>query len=123
MPTPKPYSDAVSRDGWIYLSGKTGAVSDGTLPEDFALQSVQAMLNVRDALLAAKASLSDVVKVTVFLTSMDDYSEFNEIYVQFFPETKPARSCVAVSGLPRGAKVEVEAVAFIDGPAGRESVN
>ncbi|MDZ4019277.1 RidA family protein [Pseudomonas sichuanensis] len=113
MQQEKAYSDFIHLDGWIYFSGKTGAVADGTVPDDFAQQAEQAINNLKAVMSTADCTVDNLVKVTIFLTSMDDYVAFNEIYVSHFPGRRPARSCVAVSGLPRNAKVEVEAVAYV----------
>ncbi|WP_454726509.1 MULTISPECIES: RidA family protein [Cupriavidus] len=111
MPQRKPYSDWIERAGWIHFSGKTGAGADGSVPADFAAQAANAMVNVSAVLRDAGCGWRDVVKVTVFLTSMDDYASFNAIYLGHFGEDFPARSCIAVAGLPRGAKVEIEVLA------------
>ncbi|MHB2250769.1 Enamine/imine deaminase [compost metagenome] len=113
MQQEKAYSDFIHQDGWIYFSGKTGAVADGSVPDDFAQQAGQAIENLKAVMATADCNVANLVKVTIFLTSMDDYVAFNEIYVRHFPGWRPARSCVAVSGLPRNAKVEVEAVAYV----------
>ncbi|WIV24079.1 RidA family protein [Pseudomonas sp. M2(2023)] len=113
MQKEKAYSDFIHQDGWIYFSGKTGAAADGSVPDDFAEQAEQAIHNLKAVMASADCNVDNLVKVTIFLTSMDDYVAFNEIYIRHFPGRRPARSCVAVSGLPRNAKVEVEAVAYI----------
>lgn len=110
MTIEKAYSDFVFQDGWFYFSGKTGAMADGTVPDDFTAQTEQAIANLKAVMATAGCTLDDLVKVTVFLTSMDDYVTFNEIYIRHFPNERPARSCVAVSGLPRNAKVEIEGI-------------
>ncbi|EJM67421.1 putative translation initiation inhibitor, yjgF family [Pseudomonas sp. GM49] len=61
----------------------------------------------------ADCTVDNLVKVTIFLTSMDDYVAFNEIYICHFPGRRPARSCVAISGLPQNAKVEIEAAGYV----------
>ncbi|AJG23521.1 RidA family protein [Cupriavidus basilensis] len=112
MSVQKPYSDWVERAGWIYFSGKTGAGVDGAIPADFTGQATNAMSNSFTALRDADCDWRDVVKVTVFLTDMKDYQSFNAIYLKFFGNEFPARSCVAVADLPRSAKIEVEVVAY-----------
>lgn len=111
MQAEKAYSDFIEQDGWLYFSGKTGAVADGSVPDDFSEQAEQAMLNLTAVMASASCTPNDLVKVTVFLTSMDDYAVFNAIYIRHFPGRRPARSCVAVLGLPRNAKVEIEGIA------------
>ncbi|MDR2717932.1 MAG: RidA family protein [Treponema sp.] len=111
-----PYSQAVTVDGLLFASGQiplspaTGAVVNGGIKE----QAEQVMRNIAAVLAAAESDFSKVVKTTCFLTSMDDFAAFNEVYAQYFTG-KPARSCVAVSALPRGVLVEVEVVAKISG--------
>ena len=72
-------------------------------------QFVQALSNLKDVLESAGASMSDVIKTTVFLVDMDDYAEMNEIYCEAFGDHRPARSAVAVAALPLGAQIEIEA--------------
>ncbi len=105
---PSPYSPVFAAGDWRCVSGQIGLTEDG-LPDSFGAQL--------DALLANLAALLDehglrrdqVAKTTVFLADMDDYAELNERYVDFFGDHRPARSAVAVSGLPFGAAVEIEA--------------
>ena len=106
-----PYVPARRAGDWLVLSGQIGLGPDG-LADDFARQLRQALANL-DELLAANGARSDqVTKTTVFLADMDDYAEMNEIYTGYFTEPRPARTCVAVAGLPLGARVEVEAWVF-----------
>ena len=76
-------------------------------------QAAQALKNMKAVLAAAGASPSQVVKTTVFLTDMADFQTVNGVYAEVFPSDAPARSCVAVAALPKGAKVEIEAVAVL----------
>ena len=109
-----PYSQAVAVDGLLFASGQiplspeTGAVVSGGIKE----QAGQVMKNIAAVLAVAGSDFSRVIKTTCFLTNMDDFASFNEIYSQYFTG-KPARSCVAVSALPRGVLVEVEVIAQI----------
>jgi len=102
--------DLLFASGQIPLSPETGAAVPGGIRE----QTAQVMKNIEAVLKAAGSDFSRVVKTTCFLTNMDDFAAFNEIYSQFFTG-KPARSCVAVSALPRGVSVEVEVIAKIGG--------
>ena len=109
-----PYSQAIdSGKGLIFLSGQipidpaTGAFAEGGIRE----QTRQSLLNAQAILKAAGLDLSDVVKTTVFLADMGDFSAMNEVYAQFFKEPFPARSAVAVKTLPKGALVEIECIA------------
>ena len=111
-----PYSQAIVVDGFLFASGQiplspeTGAVVEGGIKE----QTEQVMKNISAVLAAADSDFTKVVKTTCFLTSMEHFTAFNEIYAQYFTG-KPARSCVAVSALPRGVLVEVEVIAKVSG--------
>ncbi|MEA4814782.1 MAG: RidA family protein [Oscillospiraceae bacterium] len=106
-----PYSHAVTAGGFVFTSGQLGLDSaTGVLPEGIEAQSEQAIKNLGEVLRAAGLGFADVVKTTCFLKSMDDFAAFNAVYAKYFTG-KPARSCVAVAALPKGALVEVEAVA------------
>ena len=91
------------------MSGQIGADADGALASDVVAQTRLALTNLRHRLRSQGADLDDVVKVNVFLTSMRDYDSMNAAYAEFFTENRPARTCVAVVALPRGARVEIEA--------------
>jgi 2-iminobutanoate/2-iminopropanoate deaminase len=107
-----PYTPIVRAGDWLIVSGQVGLGPDG-LAEGFAGQLRQALENLRTLVEANGAQLSQVVKTTVFLVSMADYAELNEIYTAFFADHagdhRPARSAVAVAELPIGALVEIEA--------------
>lgn len=113
-----PYSQAVEARGarTIYLSGQipldpaTGELVKGTIEEETA----RAMDNLRAVLTAAGAGFERVVKTTVFLVDLADFTRVNEVYGRAFPQAAPARSTVQVAALPRGARVEIEAVAVVD---------
>jgi 2-iminobutanoate/2-iminopropanoate deaminase len=113
MTTP-PYTPAVRAGSWIAVSGQV-PLRDGALLTDrpFAEQVDAVLANLTDRLAEHGATLADVVKTTVFLASMDDYPELNERWVATFAEPRPARSCVAVAGLPFDVPVEVEAWAHL----------
>lgn len=109
-----PYSQAIVANGFIYTAGQialdpaSGQVVEGGIRE----QTVRVMANLQAVLTAAGSSLANVVKTTVFLIDMADFTEMNEVYAKAFGDHKPARSTVAVSGLPRGVRVEIEVVAL-----------
>jgi len=109
-----PYSQAIVVDGLLFASGQiplspeTGNVVSGGIKE----QAEQVMKNIAAVLAAAGSDFTKVVKTTCFLITMDDFAAFNEIYAKYFTE-KPARSCVAVSALPKGVSVEVEVIAKV----------
>jgi 2-iminobutanoate/2-iminopropanoate deaminase len=110
-----PYSQAVAINGFLFMSGQiplrpdTGNVIEGGIEE----QTEQVMKNIDAVLTAANIDFSHAVKTTCFLTDMANFAVFNEIYSKYFVG-KPARSCVAVSALPRGVMVEVEVIAAIN---------
>lgn len=107
-----PYSQAIAAGNTVYASGQIPIVpATGKLAEgDISAQAEQAIKNVGEILKAAGASYADVVKTTCFLADMDDFAAFNSVYEKYFTG-RPARSCVAVKSLPKGALCEVEAVA------------
>ncbi len=96
---------------WIVCSGQLG-LRDGQLVPGLDRQVSQAIANLKELLASEGASLTDVVKTTVFLAHMSDYPTMNQVYVEAFGEHRPARSAVAVSELPLSALVEVEAWAW-----------
>ncbi len=108
-----PYSQAVESGGFLFCSGQipldpvTGQVSTGSVGE----QADLAMKNVGAVLAAAGLSYANIVKTTIFLTDMGDFPAVNEVYGKYFKSEPPARSTVAVAGLPRGVKVEIEVTA------------
>ena len=114
-----PYSQAIRAGGFIFVAGQIGLdPATGQLVGDSVeAQARRALENLKAVLAAAEAELSDVVKTTVFLRSMDDFAAVNGVYAEYFRQPAPARSAVAVAQLPRGALVEIEAVA-VD-PRGR----
>ena len=107
-----PYSPVFAAGEWRCVSGQVGLTDDG-LAEDFGEQLDAALSNLASVLEGAGLRLDQVAKTTVFLTDMDDYPELNERYVAFFGDHRPARSAVAVAGLPLGAAVEIEAWAHV----------
>lgn len=107
-----PYCHAKLVGGLLFTSGQLGLdPATGTLPEGIAAQTKQSLENLGAVLAAAGLGYGDVVKTTVFLANMEDFGAVNEIYAGFFPDDPPARSCVAVKTLPKGALVEIELVA------------
>lgn len=108
-----PYSQAIAAGRWIFASGqipvdpKTGDLVTGSI----ATQTNRVMENLSAVLEAAGSSLKDVVKTTVFLSSMDDFAAMNEVYGQHFGKHRPARATVEVARLPKDVGVEIECVA------------
>ena len=107
-----PYSQAIAIDGFVFCSGQLGLdPATGQLVDGIANQAERAMANLESVLAAAGASLADVVKTTIFLTDLADFSTVNDIYARHVVAPAPARSTVGVAALPRGALVEIEAIA------------
>ena len=110
-----PYSQGVLLDGWIWTSGQV-ALDPRTasmVGSDAAAQADQALSNIEAILQAAGSNLASVVRATVYLTNMDDFSSVNAVYSRYFPTDFPARACIEVSRLPLGALVEIDAVARV----------
>jgi 2-iminobutanoate/2-iminopropanoate deaminase len=108
-----PYSQAVAADGFLFCSGQLGldpATGDFAGPGVEA-QAERAMTNLRNVLEAAGLTFADVVKTTVFLADMADFAAVNAIYGSFVGDPPPARSTVQVAALPKGGRVEIEAIA------------
>ena len=109
-----PYSQAVVSGNLLFSSGQIGLDPEsGELAPDLEGQVTRALENLSGVLRAAGAGSADVVKTTVYLASMDDFSRMNEIYARFFGESLPARSTVAVKTLPKNALFEIDAIATV----------
>jgi 2-iminobutanoate/2-iminopropanoate deaminase len=110
-----PYSQAIRAGGFVFASGQiptdpaTGEFVKGGVAE----QTEQVLKNLAAVLKAAGSGLDKVVKTTVFLADMKEFAQMNEVYAKFFTGAPPARATVAAAGLPRDARVEIEAVALI----------
>ena len=109
-----PYSQAVRGNGFIFVSGQIPVRPDtGTVAgDDIESQTRQVMMNLEAILKAAGVGLDKVVKTTVFLSNLDNFSAFNRIYEEYFGEAKPARATVEVAHLPKAVLLEVEAIAI-----------
>ena len=110
-----PYSQATVHDGTVYCSGQIGIVP-GTgefVGDDVESQAKQVMKNLKAVLEEAGTSFDKVLKCSIFLADMDDFSVVNEIYGEHFPDNPPARETVAVKTLPKNCRVEVGCVAYI----------
>ena len=110
-----PYSQAIQIGDLLFCSGQialdpvSGTMKNASLEEE----TRQVLANLSALLTAGGASADSVIKTTIFLTDMNDFALVNSIYAEYFGESKPARSTVAVSALPKGAKIEIEAIASI----------
>lgn len=108
-----PYSQAVEAGGFLFCSGqiaidpKTNQVHNGLIDE----QAKIVMENIKAVLTEAGLGFQNVVKTTIFLTNMNDFAAVNEVYAKYFTEQPPARSTIAVAGLPKGVHVEIEVLA------------
>ena len=109
------YSQAIKSENLLFCSGQIALdPASGVLNgSDIKSQTEQVMQNISAVLAASGANFDDVVKTTCFLADINDFAEFNAVYAKYFTG-KPARSCVAVSALPKGALVEVEVTAVIE---------
>lgn len=108
-----PYSQAILAGNELFCSGQI-AIDPATgelTGNDAAAQAEQVLKNIGAILEAAQLSYANVVKTTIFLIDMNDFTSVNEVYAKYFDETKPARSTVAVAALPKNARVEIEAIA------------
>jgi 2-iminobutanoate/2-iminopropanoate deaminase len=111
-----PFSHAVEADGWVFVTGQmpfSGTASNSAYPETIEAQTHQVMRNLIRVLDGCGLALADVVAARVFLRHFDaDYAAMNTVYATYFPEgRRPARTCVGVTGLARGARVEIDLIA------------
>lgn len=111
-----PYSHAVAAGNYLFLSGQgsltaEGKVAHGTIEEE----THRTFSNIQTVLKEAGATLSDVVKVLVFLDDIENFGAFNKVYKEYFSEDPPARSCIEAARLPGNMKVEIEVIALLPG--------
>ena len=108
-----PYSQAIKVGGMVYCSGQIGlSPTTGALAgDDIATQTHQVMENLKAVLEEAGTDMKQVVKVTIYLKDLNDYAKVNDIYKDYFPDTKPARSTVQVARLPKDALIEIDCIA------------
>jgi len=110
-----PYSQGIQTGKLVFVSGQlpidpaTGAFPEG----DIKALTAQSLRNIAAILAQAGGTMENVVKTTIFVKNLADFADVNEAYAVFFGATPPARSCVEVSALPKGAAVEIEAIAYI----------
>ena len=112
-----PYSQAIKVANFLFISGQLplDPQTGNIIGDDIETQTRQSIENIRSILSSVGASLSDVVKTTVFLKDIGDYSQMNQTYQEYFDRDAPARSCFEVSRLPRNALLEIESIAVISG--------
>ena len=107
-----PYSQGVNLNGTVFVSGQLPVnPADGTMPQGIELQTRQALDNIGAILIEAGLSYNDIVKTTVLLADLNDFAAMNAVYAEYFPQDKPARVCYQVVALPKGALVEIDAIA------------
>ncbi len=108
-----PYSQGIESNGFVYVSGQlpidpaTGQFAEGGIQAE----ARQSLTNIKNILAEAGLTMRDVVKVTVLLSDLNDFTAVNEVYAEFFEDPYPARSAYAVAALPKGADIEIEAIA------------
>ena len=107
-----PYSQALDTGNMLFISGQIPIdPKTGTMPESVEEQAKQVLTNITNILAEAGLTMANVVKTSVFLSDLNDFAAVNEVYASFFAEPYPARSCVQVAAIPKGAKVEIETIA------------
>ena len=108
-----PYSQAVAVGNLIFLSGQIGIDpnSGNIVAGGVAVETRQVMANIRAVLEKANLTLANIIKTTIFLANLADFTEVNQIYAEYFTKDFPARSTVEVKALPKGAKIEIEVIA------------
>jgi 2-iminobutanoate/2-iminopropanoate deaminase len=111
-PAAGPYSQAILTDELVFCAGQLGTdPTTGELVNGVEAQAERALRNIEAVLDAAGCTLADVVKTTCFLADIDDFAAFNAVYARFFPDSPPARSTFQVAALPKGGRIEIEAIA------------
>ena len=108
-----PYSQAIRIGGFLYTSGQISLDPETMkmVTGDIEIETEKVLKNIEAILKADGLDLNNIIKTTVYLTDLSEFTRMNQIYEKFFSETKPARACVQVTALPKGAKVEIDAIA------------
>ena len=110
-----PYSQALRTGNMMFVSGQIpDDPATGKMADAIEEQAKQSLTNLKNILEAEGLSLSNVIKTTVFLADLNDFAKVNEVYAGFFEAPYPARSCVQVAAIPKGAGVEIECIAVVD---------
>jgi len=110
-----PYSQAIRIGDFLYTSGQI-SLDPNTMElitGNIEVETERVLKNIEAILLADGLSLNNIIKTTVYLTDLSEFGKMNQVYERFFVETKPARACVQVAALPKGAKVEIDAIAHV----------
>jgi len=110
-----PYSPAVAANGFLFVSGQIplNPATGELVTDSFENQVRQTLDNLKSVIESAGLTLDEVVKVTIFVVDLANFGELNQIYEEYFSQSKPARACVQAAALPKGVGVEIEAVAYI----------
>ena len=109
-----PYSQMVRAGGFLFLAGQIPLTPEGVMREgDVAEQTRQVLTNLKSVLAAAGAEMNHIVRTTIFLADLSDFETVNRVYAEFFQQPYPARSTVQAARLPRGASLEIDAIAFL----------
>ena len=110
-----PYSQALRTGNMMFVSGQIPVdPATGLMAESIEEQAAQSLTNLRNILAAEGLSMKNVIKTTVFLADLSDFAKVNAVYATFFEAPYPARSCVQVAAIPKGAGVEIECIAVVD---------
>jgi 2-iminobutanoate/2-iminopropanoate deaminase len=110
-----PYSQAIRIGGFLYTSGQISLDPETMkmITGDIEMETEKVLKNIEAILKADGLDLNNIIKTTVYLTDLSEFTRMNQVYEKFFSETKPARACVQVTALPKGAKVEIDAIAHL----------
>ena len=110
-----PYSQAKIVGNFIFTSGQIPLKIDGTMvTNDFKKECIQVLDNLNEILKCSGSKMSNIIKLTVYLTDLSNFSVLNSVFEQYFDQSLPARSTVQVSALPKDSRVEIEAIGYID---------
>ncbi len=114
-----PYSQAVRSGQWLFLSGQIGLepLGGALVGGGIEAEAERVLQNLQAVLRAAGGSLGHIVRTTIYLTDLNDFMRVNEVYGRYFQAPFPARATVGVAALPRGARIEIDAIAMLDPPA------
>ena len=109
-----PYSQAIKIDNFLYTSGQISldAETMEMVTGSIEIETEKVLQNLKAILMEDGLNLNHVIKTTVYLSDLGDFSKMNQVYENFFSDNKPARACVQVAALPKGAKVEIDAIAY-----------
>ena len=107
-----PYSQATEKNGIVFVSGQLPINAAGVMAPDIKKQTEQSLMNIEIILAKAGLTMDHVMKTTVLMTDLSKFGEMNEVYARFFRKSSPARAAYQVAALPKGAMIEIEAIAI-----------